>query len=168
VNQPIPVALATNSNSVLVGNECGLQSKLLNAACNPNLLLQAPGTFSSDSVWNYEIGEKSAWLDRHLILDVSGYFERWTNPQIATNLAGFGITANGGDACIVGAEVQLQALIAQDWDFTVNAGYTDAKFTEDSATDGSLRALHRESAPYRGCRFDLQVPLIDHVRLLKA
>jgi iron complex outermembrane recepter protein len=136
VNQPIPVAYSTNSNSVLVGNECGLQLKLLNLPCNPNLLLQAPATFSSDSVWNYEIGEKSAWFDRHLTLDVSGYFERWTNPQIATNLAGFGITANGGDARIVGSEIQLQALLARDWDVTVNAGYTDAKFTESSAITG--------------------------------
>ena len=98
--------------------------------------MQAPGTFGSDSVWNYEIGEKSSFFDRHLIANVSGYFERWTNPQIATNLAGFGITANGGDARIVGMEAQLQALVARDWDIAVNAGYTDAKFTESSAITG--------------------------------
>jgi iron complex outermembrane recepter protein len=138
VNQPIPVTNCTpGANSVLAGNQASLQAKLLNLVpCNPNLLLQAPSTFGSDSVWNYEIGEKSSFLDRHLIANVSGYFERWTNPQIATNLAGFGITANGGDARIVGMEAQLQALVARDWDITVNAGYTDAKFTEASAITG--------------------------------
>ena len=64
------------------------------------MLLQAPATFGSDSVWNYEIGEKSAFLDHRLIVNVSAYYERWTDPQLATNLAGFGITANGANAPI--------------------------------------------------------------------
>jgi iron complex outermembrane receptor protein len=141
VNQPIPVSYYSPNpvNSVLSGNECSLQQKLLNipaTACSTSLLLQAPGTFSSDSVWNYEVGEKSAFFDRRLIANVSAYFERWTNPQISTNLAGFGITANGGDARIVGLEAELQAILSHDWSFTGNAGYTDAKFTENSAITG--------------------------------
>ena len=67
MNQPIPVTNCTpGANSVLAGNEAGLQSKLLNAPCNPNLLLQAPGTFGSDSVWNYEISLSST-LDGNYI-----------------------------------------------------------------------------------------------------
>ena len=71
VNQPIPVAVpGPGVNSVLAGNECALQAKvLLITSCSPNIspgpgfvLLQAPATFASDSVWNYEIGEKSAVL----------------------------------------------------------------------------------------------------------
>jgi iron complex outermembrane receptor protein len=137
VNQPIPVALSTNSNTVLAANECALQAKLLlTATCNPNLLLQAPKTFSSDSVWNYEIGEKAALFDRRLIVNASGYYERWSNPQLATNLAGFGLAANGGNARIYGLEAQLQALITHEWDLTLNAGYTNAKFTQDSPITG--------------------------------
>jgi iron complex outermembrane recepter protein len=136
-NQPIPVAYSTNSNNVLAGNECALQAKLLNGApCNPNLLLQAPATFTSDSVWNYEIGEKSAFLDRRLIANVSAYYERWKNPQIATNLSGYGITANGGNARIIGLEAELQALLTREWDLNVNFGYTNAEFTEDSVITG--------------------------------
>jgi iron complex outermembrane recepter protein len=140
VNQPIPVAYATPANlannTVTYGNECSLQAKLLAAPCNPNILLQAPSTFSSDSVWNYEIGEKSAFLDRRLIANVSAYYERWNNPQLATNLAGFGITANGGNARIVGLEAEFQALLTRAWDLGVNFGYTDSKFTESSAITG--------------------------------
>jgi iron complex outermembrane recepter protein len=135
-NQPIPVAYSTNANGVLAANECALQAKLLNAACNPNILLQAPATFLSDYVWNYEIGEKSAFLDHRLIANVSAYFERWMHPQIATNLSGYGLTANGGDARIVGVEGDFQALLSRDWNVDVNFGYTDAKFTEDSAITG--------------------------------
>jgi iron complex outermembrane recepter protein len=140
VNQPIPVAYATPANlannTVTYGNECSLQAKLLAAPCNPNILLQAPATFSSDSVWNYEIGEKSAFLEHRLIANVSAYYERWNNPQLATNLAGFGITANGGNARIVGLEAELQALLTREWDLGVNLGYIDSKFTESSAITG--------------------------------
>jgi iron complex outermembrane receptor protein len=137
VNQPIPVAAVGNPNAVLVANECALQAKvLLTSACNPNITLQAPSTFSSDSVWNYEIGEKSELLDHRLIANLSAYYERWTNPQLATNLAGFGITANGGDARIWGLEGELQALLTPEWTLGVNAGYTNAQFTEASPITG--------------------------------
>lgn len=137
VNQPIPVAAVGNPNTVLVANECALQAKvLLTSACNPNITLQAPSTFSSDSVWNYEIGEKSELLDHRLIANLSAYYERWTNPQLATNLAGFGITANGGDARIWGLEGELQALLTPEWTFGLNAGYTNAQFTEASPITG--------------------------------
>jgi iron complex outermembrane recepter protein len=133
VNQPIPVGY---TNSVVTGNECSLQAKILNIACNHSLLLQAPATFSSDSVWNYEIGEKSSFLDHRVIANVSAYYERWINPQLATNLAGFGITANGANARIVGLEAEFQALLSRAWDVGVNVGYIDSKFTQDSAITG--------------------------------
>jgi iron complex outermembrane recepter protein len=143
VNQPVPVALPPNVNTVVVANECSLQQKLLlisSAQCftgpYANLLLQAPSTFSSDSVWNYEIGEKSEWLDKRLIANLSAYYERWTNPQIATNLAGFGITANGGDARIYGLEADLQALLTPEWTLGLNGGYTNAEFTTASTITG--------------------------------
>jgi outer membrane receptor protein involved in Fe transport len=139
VNQPIPVASTTSTNTVLAGNECGLQQKLLliaASACNPALLLQAPSTFASDTVWNYEIGEKATLFDRRLTLNFSGYFERWENPQLATNLAGFGITVNGGEAQIFGFEGEMQALISREWDFNLNFGYTNAKFVESSPISG--------------------------------
>ena len=139
VNQPIPVAHSTNDNPVLVANECGLQEKLLGPSlngCNPNILLHAPSSFRSDSVWSYEIGEKSTLMKRRLTLDVSAYYERWMNPQLATNLAGFGITANGADARIEGLEAEMHMILGRDWHFDANVGYTDAAFLHASAIIG--------------------------------
>jgi iron complex outermembrane recepter protein len=137
VNQPIPVGPCDSTNAALRADEAALQLKLLNnTVCNNSILLQAPPTFDSDSVWNYEIGEKSEWLDRRLIVNVSAYYERWTNPQIATNLAGYGLTVNGGDARIEGLEAEMQAILAHDWDVEANVGYTDAQFTESNAFTG--------------------------------
>jgi iron complex outermembrane recepter protein len=145
VNQPIPVATpGPGVNTVLAGNECALQGKLLfNTNCAPGVapgpgftLLQAPSTFSSDSVWNYEVGEKSELFDHRMIANVSAYYEKWKNPQLATNLAGFGITANGADARIYGLEAELQALLTPEWTLGLNLGYINAEFTEDSAITG--------------------------------
>jgi iron complex outermembrane receptor protein len=137
-NQPIPVAEPASCaapQGPLQGNEVLLQAKLTNS-CNANILLQAPGTFSSDSVWNYEVGEKAELLDKHLILNISAYYERWTNPQISTNLSGFGLTANGADARIYGLEAEMQALLSREWTLGVNFGYTNAQFTADSPITG--------------------------------
>jgi iron complex outermembrane receptor protein len=148
VNQPIPVAYSTNSNAVLVGNECGLQAKLLlTSTCNPNLLLQAPATFSSDSVWNYEVGEKASFLDRQLTLNTSVYYEQWRNPQIATNLAGFGITVNGSDARIIGLETEMRARLPQGFELAANVGYTDATFDSPSAITGFPSGMRIPDTP---------------------
>jgi outer membrane receptor protein involved in Fe transport len=137
---PIPVVAASNTNPLFasdVANECGLQAKiLLTTTCNPKTLLQAPTTFSSDSLWSYELGEKSSFFDHRLIANLDAYLEDWYNPQVATNLAGYGLTVNGGNARIKGVEGQLQALLPGGFDFSLNASYTDAKFIESSAVSG--------------------------------
>jgi iron complex outermembrane receptor protein len=138
-NQPVPIPLPGTSlfnNGAAISDECGLQAKLLNLPCNPNILLKAPQTFGNDWVWSYEAGEKSLFLDRRLIVDVSGYFEDWEHPEIATNLAGLGLTANGGDAHIYGLDLQLDGILGAGWSVQLNGGYTHAKFIQSSAITG--------------------------------
>jgi iron complex outermembrane recepter protein len=154
VNQPIPVAPYTPANiaanSVLTGNECGLQQKILlipASACAATPVLQAPATFASDTVWNYEVGEKAEFLDRHLLLNTSVYYENWENPQLATNLAGFGLTVNGADAHIIGAESELTALLPAGFEVSANGGYTHAYFADDSALSGYPAGLAVPDTP---------------------
>ena len=177
VNQPIPVALPPNPNAVVTGNECSLQQKLLLIPASQcfigpqsGLLLQAPTTFSSDSVWNYEIGEKSEWFDKRLIANLSAYYERWKNPQIATNLAGFGITANGADARIYGLEAELQALLTPEWTLGANVGYTNAQFTADSPITGYPDGYSVPDIPDVTASMTLRYkhPLSDNLALIGA
>ncbi len=44
----------------------------------PNAL--AP--YQSDSLWNYELGAKTSWLDQRLIFDIDGYVINWSNMQV--------------------------------------------------------------------------------------
>lgn len=137
---PIPVIAASNTNPTFasfVANECGLQAKiLLTTTCNPNIVIQAPTTFSSDSLWSYELGEKSSFFDHRLVANLNAYLEDWHSPQLATSLAGYGLTVNGGNARIKGLEGQLQVLIPGGFELTLNASYVDAKFNESSALTG--------------------------------
>jgi iron complex outermembrane recepter protein len=137
---PVAVAPASNTNPVFaaeVANECGLQAKiLLTRTCNPNIFLQVPSTYNSDSLWSYELGEKSSFFEHRLIVNLDAYLEDWYNPQFATNLAGFGFNVNGGNARIKGIEGQLQGLLPRGFGLSLNANYTDAKFVESNALTG--------------------------------
>jgi outer membrane receptor protein involved in Fe transport len=42
----------------------------------------APSLFKTDTIWNYEVGLRSRWLDDTLQLDVTGFYENWKNPQV--------------------------------------------------------------------------------------
>ena len=127
--------------------QCGLQTKLSATSTNPggyyapnvqfpNANAQGVPAFNSDSVWNYEIGEKGEFFDRQLMLNVDAYYERWTSPQIATNIGGFGYTVNGANARILGAEVEMWLKLPAGFSFSGNLGYADSKFLSDSPITG--------------------------------
>ena len=43
------------------------------AQVNPNITLDDTRSFHSDSLWNYELGTKTAWLDHRLTLNAAGF-----------------------------------------------------------------------------------------------
>jgi iron complex outermembrane recepter protein len=140
-SQPVPVLANTPANVAInaeeVSNECAVQAKeLLTATCNPNVLLQAPSTFKSDTLWSYELGEKFAFFDRRMTVDFSAYYEQWLHPQIETALSGFNISVTGSDAAIVGADLQVDALLPWGFDIHLAGGYTHAQFLYNSDLTG--------------------------------
>jgi iron complex outermembrane recepter protein len=137
-NVPFPVAdPGTTSNPEPVAAECGVQAKLLlTTTCNPNILLQGPAQFRSDTVYSYELGAKSSFFERRMIVNLAAYYESWRDPQLPTNIAGFTLAGNGANARITGVEGQLQALLPLGFDISLNAAYTHGKFLEDSALVG--------------------------------
>lgn len=101
------------------------------AAVNPSITLDQTRSFRSDSLWNYEIGAKTAWLDRRAILNVSGFDIRWKNIQQEVLLqCGFQYVANAGAAESKGAELELRAAATQHLDLSLGVGYQDAKITQ--------------------------------------
>ena len=146
-NFPVTAADCAAPSSLVVIQQCGLQAKLsatptqpgttyTSLANFPNVNSQGVPQFKSDSVWDYEIGTKNEFLDHRALFNLTAYFERWMDPQISTNIAGFGFTVNGGNANIYGLEAEFRAELGQDFSFAADVGYTHSKFLTNSAIDG--------------------------------
>ncbi|HET9389571.1 MAG TPA: TonB-dependent receptor [Steroidobacteraceae bacterium] len=101
------------------------------AKVNPNLTLDDTRSFRSDSLWNYEIGTKTSWLDRRLTLNAAGFYIKWKNIQQPVLLqCGFQFIANAGAAESKGGELELRAAATEHLSLSLGAGYQKAKITE--------------------------------------
>jgi outer membrane receptor protein involved in Fe transport len=145
-------------SSLAIILQCGLQQKLSATrtlpggyyAPNvqfPNASAQGVPQFKSDSVWNYELGEKGEFFDRQLTLNVDVYYERWNNPQLATNVGGFGYTVNGSNASILGSELEMWLKLPAGFSFAGNLGLADSKFLSDNAVTGYLSGTAIPDSP---------------------
>ena len=143
-----PATCPYGSPPSLAGLEqCGLQTKLSATPTTPghiyattvnfpNVNSQGVPQFNSDSVWDYEIGTKNELWDHRALFNLTAYYERWKDPQVATNISGFGFTVNGADAAIYGLEAEFRANLGYGFDFATDWGYTHTKFLNDSPIDG--------------------------------
>jgi iron complex outermembrane recepter protein len=101
------------------------------AAVNPNLPLADTRSFKSDSLWNYEIGTKTAWLDHRIIFNAAGFDIRWKNIQQQILLqCGFQFISNAGAAESKGGELDLRARATDRLDVSLGVGYQHATITE--------------------------------------
>jgi outer membrane receptor protein involved in Fe transport len=91
---------------------------------------------TSDSIWNYETGAKTQWLDGRLTVNGSVFYVDWSKIQL--NLVGIspvtglvtGYRDNGGDGEIYGAELEIVARPTNHFLFGLNAGYTHSEMVE--------------------------------------
>ena len=98
---------------------------------DPNINLSQTRSYNSDSLWNYELGAKTSWLDHRVTLDVAGFYIDWKNLQQEILLScGFQYIANVGAATSKGGEMELRARPLQPLELSAGIGYQDAKITE--------------------------------------
>lgn len=105
---------------------------------NQQGVLAVPPQFDADNLWNYEVGVKSAWFDRRMIVNAAGYFIDWENIQVAGEdpTGGFGFIGNAGAAEVWGAELEVFASPSPAFDFTAGLSWLPkAELTEDQITD---------------------------------
>lgn len=91
----------------------------------------------SDTVWSYDLGLKSTWMDRRLLLNVAAYHLAWANLQYSVQMSQYNpacnilITANVGKVNINGAELELAYVPIDALSFNAAVGYTDAEIAKD-------------------------------------
>jgi outer membrane receptor protein involved in Fe transport len=102
-------------------------------AVDPNITIAQTRTYQSDSLWNYELGTKTEWLDRRLSVDAAAFYIKWKNIQQEILLScGFQYTANAGAAVSKGGELEVRAKPADPLEMSLGLGFQDAKITEAS------------------------------------
>jgi iron complex outermembrane recepter protein len=86
--------------------------------------------YDPDSVWNYELGAKTEFLERRLSIDVAAYRIDWKNVQQAVTDPGCGylFVANVGKAQSNGVEAEINLKPIESLLFTASGSYTHAEF----------------------------------------
>lgn len=105
----------------------------------PNFVLPGgalPPTFQPDKLWNYEIGEKSTFLDHKATFDLDVYDIEWTALQATENVGGINQLVNAGNARIQGAETTFSYRVMPRLTLGGSAAYTDAFLTTTSPVLG--------------------------------
>lgn len=88
---------------------------------------------TTDTVWSYDLGLKSTWLDRRLLVNVSLFYLDWTNLQRNFNLLQFNpictpvIAANVGGVHVQGVELEFMYMPIPSVTMNAAVAYTDAK-----------------------------------------
>jgi iron complex outermembrane recepter protein len=82
-----------------------------------------PSTYNPDSVWSYEIGSKSRWLGRRLMVNASLYYEDWDHIQLLAYPDDWALNINGNRATIYGGDVEVRAILGGGFELSGSVGY---------------------------------------------
>jgi outer membrane receptor protein involved in Fe transport len=106
--------------------------------------------YQPDSVWNYELGSKTEFLERRLSIDVAAYRIDWKNVQQAVTDPGCGyeFVANVGDAVSKGIEAEINFKPVESLLLSASGSYDHAEFSSiDAAFQGAGAAQPGEAVP---------------------
>jgi outer membrane receptor protein involved in Fe transport len=102
-----------------------------------------PATFQSDTLWNYELGEKSTLLDGKLTADVDVYDIEWQGIQTTENVLGINQLVNAGNARINGVEGTFTYRVLPPLTLNASGAFTEAHLTTPSPVLGVTRSGDR-------------------------
>jgi len=97
--------------------------------------------YEPETIWTYEVGAKTGWLDNRLIVNVAGYLSKYDNIQLTVNQTPRNFVANAAKGTIKGAELEVRAKPAKGLDFDLAVGYTDAQYDEVGSGLGPTQVL---------------------------
>jgi outer membrane receptor protein involved in Fe transport len=106
-----------NRTSSPVGGPIGLKGVAPFTAGGKDNQFNKPVGFESDQLTNHEVGIKTEWLDRRLIVNLSGYVMKWSNIQLPlfdpVHLGNTTFDINGPTYRVKGIELQFDARITE-------------------------------------------------------
>ena len=125
----------------------------------------APSSFGSDSVWNYEIGEKARMFDNWLTINSDFYYIKWTGVQQTLLIScGYEYLDNAGNGRSFGPELEINAKLSSDWFISASYTYTDARLTQPNVTFLNFLttiAYNPNGTPYCGNASTCTAPILN-------
>jgi len=106
----------------------------------------APAGYDSDSLWNYELGAKTTWIDDRLIINANFYRIDWSDLQtrvliidedISDGNDTFSGIANVNSADITGFELESRYSISENLHVGLSFTYMDTQLNEDDPVSGA-------------------------------
>jgi iron complex outermembrane recepter protein len=138
VNLPIPIPTVQQLEVNSAAYNCNLP---LANQLNPSLpiptgiYVSSQPSYSGDSVWSYEMGEKARFDDRRITINADVYYIKWTNIQQVVSLTcGYPADINAGNAQAYGPEVETSFRLTDALTFDVSGAYTKADINDPNAT----------------------------------
>jgi outer membrane receptor protein involved in Fe transport len=108
-----------------------------------------PETFQPDTVYSYEIGAKTNWLDQRLTLNGAYFLMHWNQMQVPGQDPTGVITYinNAAKSEINGIELEMAARPSRDWLFTFGGTWINAYLTQDQTSTGGPAGLEGDRIP---------------------
>jgi iron complex outermembrane receptor protein len=87
-------------------------------------------SFNPEYAWSYEIGAKTEWLENRLRANVAAFMVDYKDLQVRSVNADCVciVVSNAGDAEIKGLEMELQAVLTENFDLWFNGSYLDTEY----------------------------------------
>jgi outer membrane receptor protein involved in Fe transport len=106
------------------------------------------GPYGPDSLWNYEGGAKTRWLNGALTVNAAAYYIKWSGVQQGETLpCSYQITENAGEAIVHGGELEIQGDVGSHVQLGAGVGYTKAVLAADAPSLGGLKGQQLENVP---------------------
>ena len=125
--------------------------------CGPDLeangLDEGPATYAPDSLWNYEVGSKSRFLNNRLSFNAALFYAKWKNIQQGVYLptCAYTYNANAGNAVSKGIEIDIKAKPLPGLTLSAAGGYVNAELSNDEGVRngviGAVRGAKVQGVP---------------------
>ena len=112
--------------------------------CGPDLVANGiengPATYAPDSVWSYEVGSKSRFLNNRVQVNADVFYVKWKNIQQGVYLptCAYTYNANAGDATSKGIEFDIKAKPLPGLTLSASGGYVKAELSNDKGLENGI------------------------------
>jgi outer membrane receptor protein involved in Fe transport len=123
-NLPIPLPSQAVLNVNQFAYNCGVGA----------VSVSSQPSFTPDSVWSLEVGEKARFDDRRFMVNADLYYIKWTDIQQVLSLTcGYPYNTNAGNAKSYGPELEMSAMIVDGLTLDLSGTYTQAFIGDPTA-----------------------------------